>query len=72
MSRSPQGNAGHKGQPKTLEMAFNFIACHSSRHGGDLEVCAPFHFLVCLQAMKQANTEVVSFSTFLHIYSFAC
>lgn len=41
------------------------MACHSPRHGGELEVCSPCHFLVCLQATEQASTEFI-FSTFLH------
>lgn len=65
MSHSPQSNAGHNMQAKTLKLVYNFMACHTSKHGGDLEVCSPFHFLVCLQAMKQASTEGF-FSTFLH------
>lgn len=53
MSRSPQSDAGHSGEAKTLELVYDSMACHSARHGGDLEVHSPFHFLsvyrfVCL------------------------
>lgn len=45
MSHSPQGNSGLNRQAKTLELVYNFMACHSSRHGGHLKASSPFNFL---------------------------